>query len=75
LQKRHGTEKVEGFQVVAPRDVVLRKEVWNAPKELAILIQLQTHFKVKRKKAWERRSHAFPPHYNPGCPLTVGQSL
>jgi len=31
--------------------------------KIAILKQLQTHFKAKREKVWERRSHAFPPRY------------
>jgi len=29
--------------------------------------QFQTHFKAKHEKVWERRSHAFPPHYTPAC--------
>jgi len=29
------------------------------------LKQLQIHFKAKREKVWERRSHVFPPHYTP----------
>jgi len=27
---------------------------------------LSLHYKQKRK-VWERRYHAFPPHYTPGC--------
>jgi len=35
----------------------------GADQKIAILKQLQTHFKAKREKGAERRSHAFPPHY------------
>ena len=42
------------------RDVVLTKRCGNAPKKLAILWQLQTHFNQNTKKVWEGRSHTFP---------------
>jgi len=34
-------------------------------KKIAILKQLQTHFKAKRKTVWERRSHTFPSRLHP----------
>ena len=51
---------------VTTRDVVLTKKVWERPQKIAVLKHLQTHFKAKREKVWERRSHAFPPNYTPG---------
>jgi len=48
------------------RDVVLTEKVWERIQKTALLKQLQTLFKAKREKVWERRSHAFPPHYTPG---------
>jgi len=51
------------------RDIVLQKRCGNAPKKLAILKQLHTHLKQNTKKVWERRSHAFPPHYTPALNL------
>jgi len=45
---------------------VLTKKVWERIKKIAILKQLPTHFSLKQNmKVWERRSHAFPPHYTP----------
>jgi len=44
--------------------------VGTLPK-IAVLKQLQTHFKSKCKKVWERRSHAFPTHYTPGFRFTI----
>jgi len=35
-------------------------------KKIAILTQLQTHFKAKREKRVGTPFHAFPPHYSPG---------
>jgi len=47
------------------KDAVLTKKVWERIQKIAILKQLQTHSKQNLKKVWERRSHAFPPHYTP----------
>jgi len=57
--------------VDAIRDVVLAKEVWERTQKTNHFKQRQTHFKAVfneiMKKVWERRSHALPPHYTPGC--------
>jgi len=39
--------------------------VWKRTQKIAFSKYLQTHFKAKREKVWERRSQAFPPHYTP----------
>ena len=43
------------------------KNVVGTHPKIAILKLLQSHLKAKREKVWERRSHAFPLHYIPGC--------
>jgi len=48
----------------ATRDVVLTKRCGNARKKLAILKQLQTHFKAKLEKSV---GTPFSPHYAPVC--------
>jgi len=48
--------------VVLYRDVVLTKKVWERTLKIAILKQLQTHFKAKREKGV---GAPFPPHYTP----------
>jgi len=45
------------LMMVVSRDVVLTKKVWERIQKTAILKELQSHFKGKRKKGWERRSH------------------
>ena len=58
------------FGLVTSRDVVQTKKVWKRTQKLGIFKQLQTDFKgvfnKVMKNVWERRSHAFPPHYTPG---------
>jgi len=48
------------------RDVVLTKRCGNAPKKLAILKQLQTHFNAKLQKGVGKPFPRVPPHYTPG---------
>jgi len=43
------------------------KKMWEHTQKLAIFQQLQTYSIAIHKKCGERRSHAFPPHYTPGC--------
>jgi len=50
---------------VFSRDVVLTKRCGNAPKKLAILKHLQTHFQAKHEKG-KHRSHTFSLRYTPG---------
>ena len=57
------------------KDVVLTKKVWevgNAPKNLAVLKQLQTHFKIKHNKGVGRPFPRVPPHCTIGLPLVTG---
>jgi len=44
------------------RDAVLTKKVWERTQKLAILKQLQTHFKANLEKGVGR---PFPPHDTP----------
>jgi len=57
----------------------VNKRCGNAAKKLAILKQLQTHFEAVfnevMQKVWERRSHAFPQHCNPGVMSYCKQKL
>jgi len=39
--------------------------VWESTKNLANLNSFKLILKQNLKKIWERRSHAFPPHYTP----------
>ena len=58
MKKFGGTVKIKSG---ALRDVVLTKKVWERTQKLGILRQ-------NMKKLWERRLHAFPPHYPLGAP-------
>jgi len=74
VSKVSGTKYVDmifnSFGLVTSRDVVQTKKVWKRTQKLGIFKQLQTDFKgvfnKVMKNVWERRSHAFPPHYTPG---------
>ena len=64
MKKFGGTVKIKSG---ALRDVVLTKKVWERTQKLGIL-------KQNVKKLWERRSHAFPPHYPPGRTRHLSQN-
>ena len=51
---------------------MLTKKVWERIQKDSHFKTASNSFKVQREKCvWERRSHAFPPHYNPGLDLDL----
>jgi len=77
-KKYIGCEYVLRLKTALSQGCSANKKGVGTHAKIAILKQLQTHFKAKCEKVWERRPHAFPPHYTPvlsiknklrqGCP-------
>ena len=63
MTKQRNREEKETMIIVKFRVIGQTKEVWECTQKLALLKQLQTHFKAKHEKGVEM---PFPPHYTPG---------